>query len=151
MLGLKLIQISMNYDIATEKQSTARRVSWDIRNVLILIISYLQTDTFNGDDVCLDHSANIVVDFLECGALQGRQLHHSHIWTGPMMVSWYGNVFHIIDTLWGKSIGDWWILLKKGPVMRIFHVYTILVWASCWANSQITADLGPCGAHGMAG
>ena len=76
---------------------------WDIRNALILISSYLQTDTLNGDDVCLDHSANIVVDFLECRAFQGRQLHHSHSWTSRMMVAWYGNVFHKTGPLWGKS------------------------------------------------
>ena len=51
-------------------------------------------------------------------------------------MSWHGSTFIITGPLWGESTSYWWIPLTKGKLSGALIMSLLLVWTSCWTNSQ---------------
>ena len=60
-------------------------------------------------------------------------------WIG-MMMSWYGNTFSIMGSLWGESIGHWWIPSQRATNVGLWLFVGVVVSLNKVADDLIPQD-----------
>ena len=116
---------------AHEVHGTHCACSWSTRDALYMLMKYMRR-TVHVHDV---HETHCTCSWCTCSWCTWGVLYMLMIYM--MLASWHQKIFRIAGDLWGESIRDGCVSLKKGQYCRISLFYLLLSRTICrWFETQ---------------